>query len=187
MFSKLRYPNSLVNSTIQRFMQETDTAPHAVTSSEPSIYIKLPFKDQRSADHVHNEINSLRSMINVKVKPAFTSRKLSQTMRVKEDKPLIVNTQCIVHSFQCDLCDANYVGFTARQLHQRISEHRYSAIRKHLETQHGNKRAKIDHLKKVLKKCRSKFDCQIYEMLFIKDIKPSLNTQSDSIRAKLFT
>ena len=50
-----------------------------------------------------------------------------------------------------------------------------------------NKRAKIDHLFKVLKKCRSKFDCLIYEMLFIKDIKPSLNTQSDSIRAKLFT
>ena len=99
----------------------------------------------------------------------------------------IVNTQCVVYSFQCDLCDANYVGSTAWHLHQRISEHRYSAIGKHLETQHGNKRAKIDHLFKVLKKCRSNFDCLIYEMLFIKDIKPSLNTQSDSIRAKLFT
>ena len=94
---------------------------------------------------------------------------------------------CLVYSFQCDLYDANYVGFTARHLHQRISEHRYSAIGKHLETQRDNKRAKIDHLFKVLKKCRSKFDCLIYEMLFIKDIKPSLNTQSDSIRAKLIT
>ena len=63
----------------------------------------------------------------------------------------------------------------------------YQHIREHLDTQHGNKRAKIDHLFKVLKKCRSKFDCLIYEMLFVKDIKPSLNTQSDSIRAKLFT
>ena len=126
-------------------------------------------------------------MINVKVKPVFTSRKLLQTLRVKENKPPILNMQCIVYSFQCDLCNANYVGFTARYLHQHISEHRYSAIRKHLETQHGNKRAKIDHLFKVLKKCRSKFDYQIYEMLFMKDIKPSLNTQSDSIRAKLFT
>ena len=161
-------------------MQETDRAPHAVTSSEPSVYIKLPFKDQRSADRVRKEIISLGSMINVNVKPVFTSRKLSQALSVKE-------TQCVVYSFQCDLCDANYVGFTARHLHQRISEHRYSAIGKHLETQHDNKRAKIDRLFKVLKKCRSKFDCLIYEMLFIKDIKPSLNTQSDSIRAKLFT
>ena len=82
---------------------------------------------------------------------------------------------------------ANYVEFTARHLHERISEHRYSAIGKHLETQHGNNRTKTDHLFKFLKKCNSKFDCSVYEMLYIKDIKPSLNTQADSIRAKLFT
>ena len=39
-FSKLRYPNTLVNSTIHRFMQETDKVPHVVTSSEPSVYIE---------------------------------------------------------------------------------------------------------------------------------------------------
>ena len=70
-------------------------------------------------------------------------------------------------------CDANYVGYTARHLHQCIGEHRYSAIGKHLETQHGNNRQKIDHLFKVLRKCKSKFDCLVYEMLYIKDIKPS--------------
>ena len=78
-------------------------------------------------------------------------------------------------------------GLTTRHLHQRISEHRYSAIGRHLDAHHENKRTKISYLFKVLKKCRSKLDCLIYEMLFIKDIKPSLNTQSDSIRAKLFT
>ena len=31
-----------------------------------------------------------------------------------------------------DQCDADYVGFTTRHLHQRIQEHRYSAIGKHL-------------------------------------------------------
>ena len=49
------------------------------------------------------------------------------------------------------------------------------------------KKAPIDHLFDVLKKCASKFDCRIYEMLFIKEIKPTLDTQTDSIRAKLFT
>ena len=29
-------------------------------------------------------------------------------------------------------------------------------------------------------------DCLVYEMLFIKERNPSLNTQTDSIRAKLF-
>ena len=53
-------------------------------------------------------------MININVKPVFTSRKLSQTLSVKENKPPFVNTQCVVYSFQCDLCDANYVGLTTR-------------------------------------------------------------------------
>ena len=59
--------------------------------------------------------------------------------------------------------------------------------KKHLETQHGSNRTKTDLLFKVLRKCNSKFDCLVYEMLYIKDIKPSLNTQAHSIRAKLFT
>ena len=37
-----------------------------------------------------------------------------------------------------------------------------------------------------LRKCQHKFDCLIFEMFFIKDLKPTLNKQSDSIRAKLF-
>ena len=43
IFSKLRYPNTLVNSTIERVKKGTDKEPHAVTPSEPSVYIKLPF------------------------------------------------------------------------------------------------------------------------------------------------
>ena len=39
---------------------------------------------------------------------------------------------------------------------------------------------------KILKKCQGKFDCLIHEMLWIRKKKPSLNTQSDSIRAKVF-
>ena len=39
---------------------------------------------------------------------------------------------------------------------------------------------------KVLKKCRNKFDRLVYEMLFIRALKPNLNVQSDSIRAKVF-
>ena len=187
MFSKLRYSKTLVDSTINKFSQEPDKEIHTVPSVDPSVYIVLPFKDQRSADRVRKDIYSLGAKINVNVKPVFTSRKLSQTLSVKENKPPIVKTQCVVYLFQCDLCNANYVGYTARHLHQRISEDRYSAIGKHLETQHSNNRTKTDHLFKVLRKCNSKFDCLVYEMLYIKDIKPFLNTQAASIRAKLVT
>ena len=38
----------------------------------------------------------------------------------------------------------------------------------------------------VLRKCQNKFDCLVFEMLFVMNLKPNLNTQTDSIRAKLF-
>ena len=42
-----------------------------------------------------------------------------------------------MYNYKCDLCDAEYVGYTSRYLHQRIDEHRYSAIGKHLKNDHG--------------------------------------------------
>ena len=38
----------------------------------------------------------------------------------------------------------------------------------------------------MLRKCKNKFDCLMYEILFIRDVKPDLNTQKDSIKAKVF-
>ena len=37
-----------------------------------------------------------------------------------------------------------------------------------------------------VKKFWGKYECFLYEMLFIKELKPNLNKQSDSIRSKLF-
>ena len=81
MFSKLRYPKTLVDSTINKFSQERDKEIHTVPSVDPSVYIVLPFKDQRTADRVRKDIYSLGAKIDVNVKRVFTSRKLSQTPR----------------------------------------------------------------------------------------------------------
>ena len=32
--------------------------------------------------------------------------------------------------FKCDLCDTDYIGYTTRHLHQRIEEHRATAVRR---------------------------------------------------------
>jgi len=76
---------------------------------------------------------------------------------------------------------------TTRLLHQRIGEHKHSASGRHLED-HGLSKSDLkDKRFSVLRKCTAKFDCLIFEMLFIKELKPGLNTQKDSIRAKLLT
>ena len=38
----------------------------------------------------------------------------------------------------------------------------------------------------ILKKCQSRLECLIFEMLYIRKKRLKLNTQADSIRAKLF-
>ena len=80
----------------------------------------------------------------------------------------------------------NYIGYTCRHLHQRVEEHKHSVIGKHFLEKHNLKRMNLNTNFKVLKKCRGKLECLIFEMLIIRNKRPTLNTQADSIRAKLF-
>ena len=133
------------------------------------------------------QLSDLSKRIDHTLQPVFRSHKIGEDLKMREPKPPLVNQQCVVYNYQCDLCDAEYVGYTSRHLHQRIDEHRFSAIGKHLKNDHGIKTiSDLNSNFSVLKKCGGKLDCLIYEMLFIKKKRPKLNTQSDSTRAKLF-
>ena len=59
-------------------------------------------------------------------------------------------------------------------------------VGKHVTEMHDLSTDSISKNFTVLRKCLSKFDCLIHEMLLIKQLKPSLNGQSDSIKSKLF-
>ena len=108
---------------------------------------------------------------------------------MKEAKPPIVNEQCVVYNFQCDLCDVGYVGYTRSHLHNRVKGHKQqtSAIAKLYKNVHGTIPQGLLKRFEALKKRRNKFDCLVYEMLFIRTLKPNLKVQSDSIRAKVFS
>ena len=77
----------------------------------------------------------------------------------------------------CITQNADYVGFTSQHLHQRVEEHKLSVIGNHVRKQHGNKPCEIAKNFRALKV----FDCLIFEMFFIQDLKPKLKKQSDSI------
>ena len=84
-------------------------------------------------------------------------------------------------------CDVSYVGYTRRHLYRRIEEHKRSGlIFNHSQSQHPS-RTITSNMFHILKKCSSKFDCLLYEMFLIREHKPCLNIQSDSIKANLFT
>ena len=189
IFSRLRYPDDLVQSTIRRFIESKvsdDSHTRLADKREAPVRIVLPYKDQKSANVVRKQLADLSRKINVDISPVYTSRKIKDEIKVREDKPPLVSQQCVVYSFQCGLCDAGYVGYTCRHLHQRIEEHKGSAIGNHLREQHDMEPEDIAQNFRILRKCQNKFDCLIFEMFFIKELKPTLNKQCDSIRAKLF-
>ena len=99
-----------------------------------------------------------------------------------------LNQQCAVYSFQGDLCDASYVGYTLRHLHQCVSELKNvsSSIGEHYKNKHSAIPKNLDKRFSVLKKCNNKFNCLVHEMLLMRELAPSLNVQLDAIRAKLF-
>ena len=97
-----------------------------------------------------------------------------------------MNRQCVVYRFSCDLCDADYVGYTTRHLQQRIAEHKYSTIGRYFVESHSSNHLLKENQFRVLRKYHGKIDCLVFEMLFIKNLEPDLNIQTDFIRAKLF-
>ena len=77
----------------------------------------------------------------------FKTLELSQFVTFNKNTDVTLQPICaskklaknsVVYKLACDLCSANYVSNSARHLHQRIPEHKYSAIGKHLLDVHDD-------------------------------------------------
>ena len=180
LFSRLDYPHHLINSAVNTFINSrvADQQPlHDMTR------VVIPLKDQDSTNIVKTQLKDLSIKLQTTVQPIFVSRKIGQDLKECETKPQLVNQQCIAYQFKCNLCDTgSYVGYTRGHLYARADGHKStsSSVRKH----YNNDLAGA--VPEVHWKCMNKFDCLVNEMLYIKQLTPSLNVQTDSIRAKVF-
>ena len=80
-FSRLCYPDKLVQSTIRQFIdskvsQDSHTQQQVPEKQEAPIRIVLPFKDQKSANAVCRQLGDLNRKINVDISPVYISRKI---------------------------------------------------------------------------------------------------------------
>ena len=100
------------------------------------IYISklfiLLFKGRNSADVVKKkkQLSELCNKIDHSNQPTFKTRKICENLKMREPKPPLINQQGVVYNYKCDLCDAEYVGFTSQHLHQLLDKHRFCAIGK---------------------------------------------------------
>ena len=117
----------------QQHIPSTDKTTHP-------IRVIIPFKDQVSANVMKKRLTDLSSKIKIAIQPVFISRKLNEDVKVREVKPAIVNLQCLVYKFQCNLCDAVYVGYTHSPLHEHVDGQgqKWSSICKHYFSEHNS-------------------------------------------------
>ena len=104
----------------------------------------------------------------------FASRKLEQDLKLREVKLSIVNQQCVVHHIQsCDLCDAIMWAIL-----QHVGKHKHLAIGKHFLEGNGRSHLLNQSHFNILTKFQSKFDCLLFEVLYIKKLKLTFDTQT---------
>ena len=114
-------------------------------------------------------MRDLSPKIGIDVQPIYTSKKLEQGLKLKEIKARNVNQHSVVYCFKCDLCDS-------------VADHRYCAIGRHLmRDAHENIDLLNESQFRMLKKSSTKWDCLVYEMLYIRTIRPSLNIRATAL------
>ena len=103
--------------------------------------------------------------------------------KMRKAKPPLVNQQYLVYKFECDLCKAGCVHYTSCHLHQEIEEHKNasSSIGKRFGDKHSSAPKDLSYNFSKLKKCKSKFDCLVFEMFLLNELRPRLNVQSDTL------
>ena len=80
VFSKLKYPKHLVDSTVKTFLNSMVTDQSLLQSkstTENTIQVVIPFKDQVSANIVKMQLKDLSVKLQVNVQAVFTSRKIA--------------------------------------------------------------------------------------------------------------
>ena len=84
MFLKLKYPAKLIDSTFKRFLAAQDKNQNRIEPADSPVRITLPYKDQKSADSVRRQLSDLGKKIDRVIQPVFTSRKISEDLKVTE-------------------------------------------------------------------------------------------------------
>ena len=130
LFSRLDFPHHLINSTINTFINSrvADQQPLQASgrlAGNDVTRVVIPFKDQDSANIVKMQLKDLSIKLQTTFQPVFVSRKIGQKLKECEAKPQLVNQQCVVYQFNCNLCDTgSYVGYTRGHLYARVDGHK---------------------------------------------------------------
>ena len=135
----------------------------------------LPYRGHATDTYIKKLTN-----IGALIRPIITTTKVKHvlpTLKPKIPKEFQSN---LVYQFKCSRCNSTYVGKTCRHLLVRVQEHRTKkkqVIRSHADA--CNTEVTMDDFKILTKTNRNNDFLETLEALFIRELKPSLNTKED--------
>ena len=114
----------------------------------------------------------------------YTGTKLGSNFQIK-DRKKFDHKHDLVYYVKCPKCQNDYIGEIGRRLHERISDHSGKDSKSHMlihSLENNHKHVSFEDFC-ILRNgyINSKFKQKILEALFIKELRPSLNTQETSV------
>ena len=94
VFSKLKYPKHVVDSTVKTFLNlkvADQPSSRSRSTTENTTRVVIPFKAQESANIVKTQLKDLSVKLQTIVQPVFTSRKIAQEFPTNEPKPQLID------------------------------------------------------------------------------------------------
>lgn len=116
------------------------------TDSKQTDLLTDPLLSQLENFKRYNDFyeSRIEKEINSELRPVCTGKKLQMRLKLQKlNHRWSISNALVVYECKCDLCDADYVGYTRRHLFQSVDEHKHSGIGKHLRDVHSQTRIKI--------------------------------------------
>ena len=178
LFKKNSYPVRLFDKTLADFMTKM-RRPISTNSEEPNLkIIVLPYFGQISTN-LQKQIHGLNSRFRLNCKAVFKPFKTASYFNLKSRCPKPLKSM-VIYNYSCSVDQSiTYIGKTKRHLQSRVREHteatyaNNSAIFNH--RLNCTCSVKLDNFK-ILHSTRNEYDLNIAEALYIRDVKPSLNS-----------
>ena len=153
----------------------------------------LPYAGPKGNSIIKTMKNSLKHILpdNVKTRATYSGQKLSTKLQIV-DKTKDQHKHDLVYYSKCPepTCNEAYLGETGRRIIERSADHCGKDKQPHLLRHALNSNHKTVDLKdfKIIDSSyhNNRFKRKISEALYIKEYKPSLNTQEQSVQLKVF-
>ena len=195
------YPMWVINQIIKQVEHkhtQQNLVDNIAENNEPSVENKkhlllLPYRGRKD----NYVIKSLKKQIskllpeNVKAQVTYTGTKLGTCFNLKDQTKFEHKNDIIYHG-KCpaEECPDNYIGETKRRMSERISDHNgrdiSSYLLKHV-IESGHRHITGENFKIINNGFRNNtLKRRIAESLLIKEKKPTLNKQEQSLKLKLY-